>query len=169
MEDASPTGDEQAATRRWESGYVTFRFGTAGAVGPAQPASEPSNGERKELVARPSGDERAQAVADSLAPFDWRGFTDRMLVRRVVSAVDQHAVVCFVGGLPGADVGEVEPVEPADTDDERVDELVAGLEYRPWRTWSLACLSSCLVTALDAWQADRDAFHSGLRRLLEGH
>jgi hypothetical protein len=120
-------------------------------------------------VARPSGDERAEAVVASLAPFDWRGFTDRMLVRRVVSAVDQHAVVCFVRGLPGADVGDVDPVEPADADDERVGELVGQLEGHPWRTWSLACLSSHLVTALDAWLVRRDSFHAGLRRLLEGH
>jgi hypothetical protein len=120
-------------------------------------------------VARTSGDERAGAVAASLAPFGWRGFTDRMLARLVLGAADQHTVCCFVGELPGVDVGECDPVEPTDTGDERVDVLVAELAGRPWRTWSLACLSSCLVTALDAWQADQDAFHSGLRRLLEGH
>jgi hypothetical protein len=120
-------------------------------------------------VARPSGDERAEAVAASLAPFGWRSFTERMLARRVLGAVDQHTVCCFLGELPGVDVGECDPVEPTDTGDERVDVLVDELEGRPWRAWSLACLCSYLMAALDSWLANRDSFHSGLRRLLEGH
>jgi hypothetical protein len=119
-------------------------------------------------VARASGDERAGAVAASLAPFGWRSFTDRMLARCVVGAVDQQTVLRFVGEVPGVDVGEADPVDPADIADERVDVLVDGLEGRPWRAWSLGCLCSYLVTALDAWLADRDRFHSGLGRLLDG-
>jgi hypothetical protein len=120
-------------------------------------------------VARPSGDERAEAIAASLAPFDWRGFTDRMLARRVIGAVDVHDVACFIRDLPGVDVGEAAPLEPADTDDERVDVLIGELEGRPWRAWSLACLCAYFTTALDSWLAERDSFHSGLRRLLDGH
>ena len=120
-------------------------------------------------MARPSGDERTEVIAASLAPFDWRSFTDRMLARRVIAALDEHTVLCFVGALPGVDVGAPDPLEPADTDDERVDVLVGDLEGRPWRAWSLACLCSCLMTALDSWLVDRDSFHAGLRRLLDDH
>jgi hypothetical protein len=120
-------------------------------------------------VTRRSDDERAEAIAASLAPFDWRSFTDRMLARRVVAAVDERTVRCFVGALPGVEVGASEPLEPAHNDDERVDVLVGDLDGRPWRAWSLACFCSYLVTALDSWLADRDAFHTGLRRLLDDH
>jgi hypothetical protein len=119
-------------------------------------------------VARPSGDERTEAIAASLAPFDWRSFTDRMLARRVVAAVDELTVLRLVGALPGVDVGAVDPLEPADMDDERVDVLVGDLEGRPWRAWSLACVCSHLTAVLDSWLTDRDSFHSGLRRLLDG-
>jgi hypothetical protein len=92
-----------------------------------------------------------------------------MLARRAIGAVDQYTVLCFLSDLPDAVVGDVDPLVPADIGDERVDVLVSELEGRPWRAWSLAGLSSYLMAALDAWQADRDSFHSGLRRFLEGH
>jgi hypothetical protein len=120
-------------------------------------------------VARTSGDECAAAMAASLAPYAWRSFTTRMLARRVVGALDRHGVACFLGTLPGADVGMVDALDPAETRDDRVDFLVGELQGRSWRGWSLACLCSYLLSALEAWHADRDALHSGLRRLLEEH
>jgi hypothetical protein len=114
-----------------------------------------------------SGDARVEAAAAELAPYGWRDFTDRMLARRVVGAVDRHGVTGFLTGLPGTDLGEAGPVEPADPGDERVDVLVRVLEDRHWRGLSLPRLCADLVGALDEWQTQRDAFHSDLRRLLE--
>jgi hypothetical protein len=120
-------------------------------------------------VARTSGDECAAAVAASLAPYAWRSFTVRMLARCVVGAVDRHRVLCFLGTLPGTDVGVVDAPEPAQAGDDRVDFLVGELEGRSWRQWSLGCLCSHLLTALEAWRLNRDSLHLGLRRLLEEH
>ena len=118
-------------------------------------------------MARTSGDECVASVAASLAPYAWRSFTVRMLARRVVGAVDRHSVLCFLGTLPGTDVGAVDTPDPAEARDDRVDFLVGELEGRSWRGWSLPHLCSYLRGALEVWQADRDALHSGLRRLLE--
>jgi hypothetical protein len=120
-------------------------------------------------VSRTSGDECAAAVAAVLAPYAWRSFTVPMLVRRVVGAADRYSVLRFLGTLPGTDVGDIDALEPVEAGDERVDFLVDELEGRSWRGWSLPCLCSQLLTALEAWQADRDSFHAGLRRLLEEH
>ena len=46
-------------------------------------------------------DARAAAVAEALAPFGWRDFTDRMLARRVVGAIDRYVVLRFVSTIPG--------------------------------------------------------------------
>jgi hypothetical protein len=102
-------------------------------------------------------DARAAAVAEALAPFGWRDFTDRMLARRVVGAVDRYVVLRFVGSIPGADAGEAGPVEPADPGDARVDLLVRTLEARQWRGFSLDRLCADLVAALAAWQAARES------------
>ena len=118
-------------------------------------------------MARWSADGRAAAIAAELAPYAWRGFTDRMLARRVVGAVDRHVVTAFLAGLPGTDVGLAGPVEPAQPGDERVDVLVRVVEARPWRRQSLDRLCADLTAALDAWRDERDAFHRDLRRLLE--
>src|SRR3954454_21483930 len=85
-------------------------------------------------------DARAAAVAEALAPYAWRDLTDRMLARRVVGAVDQHVVVRFLASVPGATVGDVQPVEPADAGDERMDILISALGGHQWRGWSLARL-----------------------------
>jgi hypothetical protein len=120
-------------------------------------------------VALSPADERAAAVAAALAPYGWREFTERMLARRVVGAMDRHDLVCFLFDLPGTDPGMVEAVEPADAGDERVDALVCALDGQQWRVWSLARLCAVVMSSLEAWQAGRDAFDSDLRRLLEGH
>jgi hypothetical protein len=117
-------------------------------------------------VARWSTDGRTAAIAAELAPYAWRGLTDRMLARRVVGALDRHSVVAFLTGLPGTDVGAAEPVQPAEPGDERVDLLVGVLADRHWRGLALDRLCADLVAALDTWQAGRDAFHRDLRKLL---
>jgi hypothetical protein len=108
-------------------------------------------------------------VAAALAPYAWREFTDRMLARRVVAAVDRSDVLHFLSCIPGADAGDAPPVEPADARDERVDALVVALEGQLWRGWSLARLCAELLTGLDDWHAERETLESYLRRLLEGH
>ena len=104
-----------------------------------------------------------------LAPYAWREFTERMVARRVVGAVDRLHVLGFLSGLPGTDVGMVDAVDPVDPSDERVDALVCSLDGQPWRGWSLARLCTDLVSSLEAWQTARDSFDSDLRRLLKGH
>jgi hypothetical protein len=109
------------------------------------------------------------AVAATLAPYAWREFTDRMLARRVVAAVDRYDVLHFLAGIPGADAGDSPVVQAADADDERVDALVLALDGQLWRWWSLARVCAELMAWLDDWHATRESLESGLRRLLEGH
>jgi hypothetical protein len=120
-------------------------------------------------MARSSGDECAAAVAEVLAPYAWRKFTDRMLARRIVGAIDRHRVIAFLTSLPGTDVGGVDPVAPAEVGDERVDVLVRIFDGQLWREWSLARLCADVMSSLEAWQAERESLESDLRRLLEGH
>jgi hypothetical protein len=120
-------------------------------------------------VAPRSADGRRAAVTAALDPYVWRGLTDRMLARRVVGALDRHSVAVFLAGLPGTDVGAADPLEPAQPDDERVDVLVRVLEDRHWRGLALDRLCADLVSALDTWEVEREAFHRDLRRLLEEH
>jgi hypothetical protein len=120
-------------------------------------------------VARWSTDGRTAAIAAELAPYAWRGLTDRMLARRVVGALDRHDLVSFLGTFPGTEVGPDFPVEPAASGDERVDVLVHALAGRPWQGFVLERLCAGLVTVLDTWEDEREAFHRDLRRLLEEH
>jgi len=83
--------------------------------------------------------------------------------------MDRHEVVCFLAGLPATEVGVLDAVEPADIRDERVGALLRALDGHRWRGWSLTRLCAGLIASLEAWQADREALESGLRRLLEGH
>jgi hypothetical protein len=108
-------------------------------------------------------------VAAALAPYIWRGLTDRMLARHVVGALDRHGLDSFLAALPGTDLGPASPIEPATPGDERVDVLVHVLAERPWRSSVLDRLCAELVRALDTWAAEREAFHRDLRRLLEEH
>jgi hypothetical protein len=120
-------------------------------------------------VARRPSDGRITAVTAALAPYAWRGLTDRMLARRVVGALDRHAVLGFLTGLPGTDVGAADPVEPAGSGDERVDVLVRALQDRHWRGLVLDQLSADLVAVLDSWGTRRAQFDRDLQRLLGEH
>jgi hypothetical protein len=102
-------------------------------------------------------DARAAAMAEALAPLAWRDFTDQMLARQAVGAVDRYVVLRFVSSIPGAKAGRLGPVEPADPGDARVDLLVRRLSAQQWRDFSLDRLCADLVTALAAWWADRDS------------
>ena len=101
-----------------------------------------------------------EGVTAALAPYAWRGFTEAMLARRVLGAVDQHVINDFVGTLPGAEIGLAGPPEPADPGDARVEALVLALEGRRWRRFSLDRVCADLVSLLTAWQAEHDLFHS---------
>ena len=116
---------------------------------------------------RHPGDEPVGAVAAALAPYAWRGLTDRMLARCAVGAVDRYVVEEFLGGVPGTAAGGSAPLQPADADDERVAVLVTELGGRQWRGWSLDRLSVQLLAWLDAWRDRRDVLESELRRLLD--
>jgi hypothetical protein len=113
------------------------------------------------------GDEAA--VAATLEPYAWREFTDRMLARRAVAAVDRHDVLSFLARIPGADAGDAPPVGVADACDERVDALLLALEGQLWRGWSLARVCAELVNGLDDWHVEKENLESDLRRLLDGH
>ena len=102
-------------------------------------------------------------MAAALAPYPWRRFTDAMLARLALGAVDQYVVANFVGTVPGADVGAAEPPESADRGDERVRALVRMLEGRRWRVISLDRLCADIISSLAAWQAERDLFHFAAR------
>jgi hypothetical protein len=118
-------------------------------------------------VAPWSADPRAAAVAAALAPYAWRELTDRMLARRALAAVDRHSVVGLILSVRGAVVGELEPIEPVEDGDRRLDVLVRALTGRRWRRFSLDRLCVELLAALDGWQARRDSFDPGVGRLLD--
>src|SRR3954468_18658912 len=99
-------------------------------------------------------DARAAAVAEALARLAWRDLTDRTLAQQVVGAVDRYVVLRFVSNIPGAKAGRVGPV---DTRDVRVDLLARRLAARQWRDFSLDRLCADLITALVAWQAERES------------
>jgi hypothetical protein len=120
-------------------------------------------------VDRLSTDARAAAVAAALSPYAWRQFTAQMVARRVVAAVDRHGLHDFVSNLPGADVGDCAPVEPADANDERVEALVHLLAARNWRAYTLGWLCAELTAALDAWRTARESLDSALRQLMDEH
>jgi hypothetical protein len=114
-------------------------------------------------------DEWGAAVAAALAPYDWRGLTQRMLARRVIGAVDRQIVVRVLAGVPGTEVGADLPVEPADAGDDRVHPLVHALDGRQWRGWSLARLCAHLLRALESWHTERDLLHPPPRRPRDGN
>jgi hypothetical protein len=114
-------------------------------------------------------DPRVAAAAAALAPHAWRDLTARMLARRVIGAADRQTVIEFVSRVPGTLVGETEPVEPADPDDERVGALVEVLERRDWRAAPLRRLCADLVGSLGVWYSQQEAFTADLRRLLDDH
>jgi hypothetical protein len=118
-------------------------------------------------VASWSADPRAAAVAAELAPYAWRNLTESMLARRVLAAVDRYGVVRLIHSVPGAAVGELEALDPAAAGDLRVDVLARALQSRRWRTFSVERVCVDLLTALDAWQAERESFDSAVRRLLD--
>jgi hypothetical protein len=117
-------------------------------------------------VARWPADPRVAEIAAQLAPYPWRDFTEQMLARRVVGAVDRVRVTAFLADLAGTDIGPVDPLEPAEPGDERVDVLTQVLRDRRWRGLALDRLSEVLLAALDGWYRDRDELDRGLRRLL---
>lgn len=117
---------------------------------------------------RSMGDERGAAVAAALAPYAWRGLTERMLARLFLGAADRHSVVHFLTTVPGTDVGGLPPAAPTETSDERVDALLWALDGQRWREWSLARLCAALTSSLEAWQAERESLESDLRQLLDG-
>ncbi|MGY1802190.1 hypothetical protein ACI78T_02810 [Blastococcus sp. SYSU D00922] len=101
--------------------------------------------------------ESAAAVAVALASHPWRDFSDHMLARRAVGAMDRHSVVAFLSGLPGADIGDADELEPVEAGDGRVDALVRALDGRPWQDRSLVHLSVELTSSVAAWHVARDA------------
>jgi hypothetical protein len=101
--------------------------------------------------------ESAAAVAAALAPYAWREFTDDMLARRAVSAMDRHTVVTFLSGLPGAEIGGSDALEPAEAGDARVAALAGVLDDQHWRERSLTRLCMDLSSAVAEWHVMRDS------------
>lgn len=95
-------------------------------------------------------EERAAAIADILAPYAWRGFTCRMLARQLVGAAERRSVAEFLAGIPGSKIGNHDPINPADADDDRVNALVGLLESQHWRSFRLDYLCRQMLAALDA-------------------
>lgn len=114
-----------------------------------------------------SRDGAKAAVADALSPYRWRSFTERMLARWAVGAVDHHRVREFVAALPGAVPGVDAPVTPADPYDVRVEWLVASPLAGPWRELTLGRLAFELVESLAAWQEGYDRLEAELSRLRD--
>jgi hypothetical protein len=112
--------------------------------------------------------ETAAAVAAALAPYAWREFTDHMLARRAVGALDRHTVVTFLSGLPGAEIGDADALEPAEAGDERVAVLVRVLDGQHWRERSLTRLCMDLSSAVAAWHVTRDTSGGHDLRRLDG-
>jgi hypothetical protein len=107
-------------------------------------------------------------VAAALAPYVWRGLTERMVARMVLGAVDRHTVLRFVTGVPGTHVGALPRLEPVAPDDARVPFLMRALSGRQWRRWPLDRVCAALLCALESWQADPERPDPDLRRLPEG-
>jgi hypothetical protein len=118
-------------------------------------------------VAPRSADPRAAAVIAELSPYGWRDLTASMLARRVVGAAERYSVIRLIHSVPGAAVGELEPLEPAASSDPRVESLARALQDRRWREFSVDRLCAHLLAALDAWQAQRESFDAGVRRFLD--
>ena len=110
--------------------------------------------ERRLHVGRFSGEAAAVATA-ALAPCAWRELDARMVVRRVLGALDHYAVIDFLSDVEGLDLGGVETIELSDAGDPRVEALVAGLDEEQWRGTSLVRLAAGLVTSLERWYIAR--------------
>jgi hypothetical protein len=101
--------------------------------------------------------EAAAVVAAALAPFPWREFTDDVLARRAVAAMDRHTVAAFLSGLAGTEIGDAGALEPAEADDARVAALVEVLAPQQWRDRSLIPLCMELSAVVASWLAARDS------------
>src|SRR4051794_25749528 len=141
---AHAPGERWVAPRRWSTTARTPRA-----------SDDPSA--RGTRVAGWWADARAAAVAEALARLAWRDLTDRTLAQQVVGAVDRYVVLRFVSNIPGAKAGRVGPVEPADTRDVRVALRAGGRGARRWRHFPPDRLCADLITALVAWQAERES------------
>jgi hypothetical protein len=136
----------------------------------AQPASPSTHLSAKDVDVAPwSTGPRATAVAAALAPYAWRDLTGSMLARRVLAAADRYSVVRLIHSVPGAAVGQWEPLGPADGDDPRVRGIASSLRGRGWRGWSVERVCVDLLTALDARQAERDSVEAARGRMLDDH
>ena len=112
--------------------------------------------------------ESAAVVAAALAPHAWRQFTDDLLARRAVAAMDRHTVVAFLSGMPGTEIGDAGALEPAEAGDARVAVLVRALNGQQWQDRSLISLCMDLSAAVAAWLAARDGVDGQDLRRFDG-
>jgi hypothetical protein len=82
--------------------------------------------------------------------------------------MDRHTVGVFLSGLPGAEIGDADPLEPAHGGDARVAALVRVLDGEPWRERPLIPLCMDLSWAVAAWLAARDGVDGEDPRRLDG-
>ena len=91
---------------------------------------------------------RAAALAAALDPYPWRRFTPVLLARWVVAASDRHTLSDLLAGVPGALVGDWDPLDPAHPGDLRVDIVLGFLAAHRWSELRLDALCVQLMAVL---------------------
>jgi len=97
---------------------------------------------------RRAHDPRPALIGAALGPFAWKGWTEEMVARRIVAALDR------------------EPW-PVPRSDERVEVVQDALADCRWRVLSSAGLARRAIAALDAWQQRRQWLDIELAWLLD--
>jgi hypothetical protein len=93
-------------------------------------------------------DPRPALIGAALGPFAWKGWSEEMVARRIVAALDRDTA------LPPHD-------------DERVDVVQDALADCRWRVLSSAGLARRVIAALDAWHQRRQWLDIELAWLLD--
>jgi hypothetical protein len=107
------------------------------------------------------------AIEESLEPFAWRRLSTEMLARYIVAALDRQSLRSELAAIcDPPDVGG--PLEPASSDDERVEVVVEALSMCPWRSLTSAAVGGQALRALEAWRERLSWLEIELSWLLGG-
>jgi hypothetical protein len=90
----------------------------------------------------------AEAVCSALRPYQWRSFRPELLSRAVLAANDRQHLQGLLTDVPGAAVGQWDPLGLADRDDRRLTGLVEFLSTHRWTELSLSTLCRQLLAVL---------------------